>query len=202
MLGDAAFGTSCGAAFSGGGTFAAGKELGGFDCFVDEGDGFATLSRGSLSSSDSERTSWTGTAEGVLGREADLLDVSTDSNGRFVAEVGNAGDSFATGVEELGEDTSGLSSRRGRFFVIGASTFAASHFFIISIARLPGVKIGEGLRLTHSHTFAALIATELLAILMQLSHNMPQDLSLFKYSRGVSLSEKLLKGSQVFDVGG
>lgn len=137
-----------------------------------------------------------------MGREAVFLDVRTVSDGRLVDEIGSFVDTIVTGVMELGEDASGLSSERDRFFATGESIFSASHFFIISIARLPGVNIGEGLRLTHSHTLAALIATELLAILMQLSHTMPRDFSLAKNSNGVSFSEKLLKGSQVFDVGG
>ena len=72
----------------------------------------------------------------------------------------------------------------------------------MSIARLPGVTIGDGLRRAHSHMFAGFKAEELLAILIQLSQIAPQDFNLLKKISGVSFSEKLLKGSQVFDVGG
>ncbi len=80
--------------------------------------------------------------------------------------------------------------------------FWESIAFSISIARFPGVEIGDGLRRAHSQMLAGLNEEELLAILMQLSQITPHDFNLIKKFKGVSLSEKLLKGSQVFDVGG
>jgi hypothetical protein len=138
-----------------------------------------------------------------LGREAILVDTRDCTDGRLV--IAGVGDLFfdtSAFSAELGEETSRLASERDRFVLIRDSEFSASHFFIMSIARLPGVTMGEGLRLTHSHTVAALTDTELLAILMQLSQMIPHDFSLLKKNNGVSFSEKLLKGSQVFDVGG
>ncbi len=127
---------------------------------------------------------------------------STVSDWRLAAAVDSIFfATMATGAD-LGEGISGLSTERGRFFVIGDSACSASHILIMSIVRLPGVTIGEGLRFTHSQTLTALTATELFAILMQLSHTILYDLSLSKKSNGVCLSEKLLKGSQVLEDGG
>ena len=149
-----------------------------------------------------------------MGRGVVFFD--TASNGReTVVDGSNFFDTLAAGDEELGVfatlaagdeelgEASKFASPRERLELTGRSShFWDSDCFNKSIARLPGVEIGDGHRLAHSQTLAGVTEAELLAILMQLSQMMPRNFSLLKNSIGIILSSKLLKGSHVFDDGG